>query len=272
MTIYIILSAIIVLFIFLYKKTAYYVPILMYHRIANVEKDRNSLPPDKFAWQMQFLHENGFHTITPEMLYNFYTNGDALPAKPILLTFDDGYEDNYTIALPLLKQYGMTAVVFPIAGWIGRKNHWENFGKQETTTMTWEQLKVWQSSGQAIASHTMEHPFLGSCSDTVMAAELHDSREKLNEKLGIRTDFLCYPYGDFNEKVVSAAKHAGYKAAFAIFEGISLSHVDLYALPRIPIPAHQSQWEFRLKISRLFIIFIAMRKLERDFKRWCKLN
>ncbi|WP_330997969.1 polysaccharide deacetylase family protein [Pectinatus sottacetonis] len=243
-------------------------PILMYHRIAEVTGDRNSLPENKFIWQLEYLHANGFHTITPEMLYDFYTTGIKLPRKPILLTFDDGYKDTFTVALPLLKKYNMTAVVFPIGNWVGKKNKWENFGKQETTTMTWNELILWQKNGQSSASHTMEHPFLTNCSEPQLLAELVNSKKILEDKLNSHMDFLCYPYGNFNSAVISMAKQAGYKAAFAIFEGVNLSRPDLFALPRIPIPAHQSKWEFKLKVSCLFLLFVAMRKWERKIKQW----
>lgn len=270
MAIYLLIIILIAIIFFLRENIPAYVPILMYHRIAEVPNDRNSLPPEKFAWQLNYLHEHGFHTITPAMLYAFYTQGTALPHKPILLTFDDGYTDNYTVALPLLKKYNMTSVVFPISEWVGKKNHWENFGKQETTTMDWQVLESWLQAGQTIASHTQNHPFLHVCEQPQLQEELCGSKKSLESKLKINTDFLCYPYGKFNQAVVHAAKKAGYKAAFAIFENVNLRKIDLFALPRIPIPDHQSKWEFRLKVSCLFIIFIALRKWEREFKQYRK--
>ncbi|MDQ0204701.1 polysaccharide deacetylase family protein [Pectinatus haikarae] len=254
--------------IFWWKKIPYYIPILMYHRIACVENDRNSLSPEKFAWQLKYLFEHNFHTVTPDMLYAFYSEGRPLPKNPILLTFDDGYMDNFTAALPLLEKYSMTAVVFPITKWVGRKNQWENFGKQETTTMNWANLQNWLDRGQTVASHTETHPFLPDCGQ--LQKELSGSKKTLEKNLNTAMSFLCYPYGKFDKTVIAAAKKAGYKAAFAIFENVNLKTVDLFALPRIPIPAHQSEWEFNLKISRLFIIFIALRKWERALKKYRK--
>ena len=146
----IILAIIILILMILYLKFKNYVPILMYHRIAKITGDRNSLPAEKFEEQLRYLAENNFTTITPDMLYNYYVNRVPLPKKSVLLTFDDGYADNYTKALPLLLKYKMTAVVFPIGNWIGKPNHWENFGKKETTTMTLAQLKAWQKSDMQI--------------------------------------------------------------------------------------------------------------------------
>lgn len=93
MFLYILLALIIICFL-CKKNTAHYVPILMYHRIAHIPGDRNSLPPDKFAWQLQYLSEHNYHTITPAMLYAFYTKKKKLPSNPILLSFDDGYNED----------------------------------------------------------------------------------------------------------------------------------------------------------------------------------
>ena len=84
-------------------------------------------------------------------------------------------------------------------------------------------------------------------------------------------DFLCYPYGFFNQEVIDIAKKANYKMAFAIFDHVPLWNINLFALPRIPIPSHQKMWEFKLKISSIHMIFVALRKLERNFKRIKKI-
>ena len=116
---YILFTILIIILSILYLKFKNYVPILMYHRIANIPGDRNALPKEKFAEQLEYLSTHNYHTITPEQLYNHFVNKTKLPKNPVLLTFDDGYQDNYLEALPLLKKYNMTAVVFPIYNWIG---------------------------------------------------------------------------------------------------------------------------------------------------------
>ena len=264
---YMILLLIVSMSLYLYLRFSTRIPILMYHRIADVPGDRNALPVEKFIEQLAYLKQNGYHTATLEDVYLHYTKQKTLPPKSVLLTFDDGYKDNYTTALPLLKEYCMTAVVFPIANWIGRENQWENFHKAATTTMTLEELKLWHSHGMEIASHTVNHPFLSTCKGEQLQAELMDSKQQLSELLGISIDFLCYPYGNFNQATILAAKNAGYKAAFAIFDQVPLWNIDVYALPRIQISARQSINEFKLKVSKIHTIFIAMRQFERWFKK-----
>lgn len=255
---------------YFYQKFDKYVPTLMYHRIADIPGDRNALSPDKFKEQLDYLKENNFTTVTAQMVYDYYHGGTPLPPKPVLLTFDDGYADNLTAALPLLTERNMTATVFPISDWVGKENRWEDFHKAITTTMDWNELKRWQIAGLEIASHTVSHPFLSRCQNTALTEELCASKRCLEEKLGTPIHFLCYPYGDFAEATVQAAQNAGYLAAFAIFENAPLWKLHLHALPRIPIPSGQKMWEFKLKVSKLHVLFIALRQWERNGKRYLR--
>lgn len=251
----------------LYWKFRRRVPILMYHRIAEIQGDRNALPKEKFEEQLSYLSANGYHTITLDALYSYYIERTPLPEKPVVLTFDDGYKDNLTDALPILKKYNMVATVFPISGWVGRENKWENFNKKPTTTMNWPDLKIWLEAGMKIGGHTVTHPFLTKCSGQLLTNELLNSKQLLEEQLSSSLDFICYPYGNFNAATKIAAEQAGYKMALAIFDHVPLWSQDLYALPRIPIPAKQSIWEFKLKVSSIHLVFVVLRKWERNFKR-----
>ena len=169
---YILFIILIIILSILYLKFKNYVPILMYHRIADIPGDRNALPKEKFAEQLEYLSTHNYHTITPEQLYNHFVNKTKLPKNPVLLTFDDGYQDNYLEALPLLKKYNMTAVVFPIYNWIGKPNKWENFGKQETTTMNLAELKSKMDQAHYIYDDTLA---------TVLAVALELGRPLLIE-------------------------------------------------------------------------------------------
>lgn len=261
-----ILIFIIIFLLIIYLKFKNYVPILMYHRIAHVPGDRNSLPKERFEEQLAYLSAHGYHTISADDLYQYLTAKKPLPKKPVLLTFDDGYVDNYHQALPLLQKYNMQAVVFPIYNWLGKENKWENFGKQLTKTMTVNELKLWQQAGMDIQPHTASHPFLTQCTDEQLTDELINAKIQFEKLLDKPMPYLCYPYGFFNQKVIDFAQKANYKMAFAIFENVALWNLNLFALPRIQIPAHQKMWEFKLKVSSIHIIFIAMRKWERKIK------
>ncbi|WP_371372140.1 polysaccharide deacetylase family protein [Sporomusa aerivorans] len=242
------------------------VPILMYHRIADVPGERNSLPAGKFIEQLDYLKLHGYNTITLSELYNHFVHKAPLPPHPVILTFDDGYEDNCRVALPLLQERRMKATVFPIANWVGRENKWESFKHRPTRTMNWDELRVWQAAGMEIGSHTLEHPFLTQCDETRLQEELVESKKILENKLSTNIDFLCYPYGYFDDKTLIMAQQAGYKGALAIFEKTPVWRQEWFALPRIPVSSRQPLWEFALKVGRFHILFIILRKLERSMK------
>lgn len=256
-----------VITIIIYQRFSNRVPILMYHRIADIPDDRNSLSPAKFTKQLDYLSSRGFHTVSLQDVHDYYTIGKKLPPKPIVLTFDDGYEDNFSVALPLLTARNMTAAVFPISDWVGQPNDWENFGKPPAVTMNWEQLQNWLNAGMEIGSHTVSHPFLSQLPGDALHTELTQSKEVLLSRFSLPGDFLCYPYGDYSDQVITAAKEAQYKGALAIYDKAPLWNLDLYALPRIPVSSRQPLWEFAIKVSWLHSILIFLRKAEVFIKR-----
>lgn len=185
------------------------VPILMYHRIASVPGDRNALPVEKFEEQMRYLEENGFHSITMEELQAHFLHGKRLPKKPVVLTFDDGYEDNFSAALPILKKYRHVGNVFPIANWIGRENKWENFGKAPTRTMDERELALWQNEGHYVGSHTMDHPFLSRCGTDRLHDELSESKRFLKNLMGSRWNVFAILTEILTERSCRRRRSAG---------------------------------------------------------------
>ena len=120
--------------------------VLNYHKIANEHKSL-SVTLDDFEQHMKWLQEYGFTCITPGQLYDFVANGAELPEKPVLITFDDGYKDNYTNAFPIMKKYGMKCTIFVVTGFLGV---YDNY-------LTWDQAKELLDAGFNIESHTYSH-------------------------------------------------------------------------------------------------------------------
>ena len=244
------------------------VPVLMYHRVADVPRNRLAVPPAMFAAQMAYLKEHGYHTISLAALNAYYLVHAPLPARPIVITFDDGFVDNYTTALPILRQHGFTACVCVISDWVDRENDWEDFpGKAAAHTMNWEQLHGWQQAGMGIVCHTANHPRLPRLSDEDITREFSESKRALQEQLGQPMDFLCYPYGDFDARVQRLAREVGFKGALAIFERVPLWHFDPYAIRRIAISSRQPLSEFARKVSPWHFLFLLLRITERGLKR-----
>jgi peptidoglycan/xylan/chitin deacetylase (PgdA/CDA1 family) len=263
---------IIILLFFFYQHINKEVPILMYHRIATIPNDRNTVSPAMFEQQLQYLKKHGYTTISLQDLYHHFTTQSPLPPKSIILTFDDGYEDNLTNALPLLRKYGMIATVCIISNWIGKENDWEHYkDKPHCRTMDLAQLQEWLQQGMSICAHTANHPFLSRLNNEEILYELSNCKSTLEEHLHIPIDFLCYPYGDFDDRVKLIAKQAGYKAALGIFKDTNFWQRDLLSLKRVVISSRQPLWEFALKVSPLHMLFIGMRILEYRVKQYRNL-
>lgn len=198
--------------------------VLNYHKIANEHKSL-SVTLDDFEQHMKWLQEYGFTCITPGQLYDFVANGADLPEKPVLITFDDGYKDNYTNAFPIMKKYGMKGTIFVVTGFLGV---YDNY-------LTWDQAKELLEAGFSIESHTYSHKSMTEASDEDITKELVKSRQTIKEKLGIDSDFMAYPTGTYNLHIAELVKEAGYKGAFTIkYDNVSRDS-NVYALERVPV-------------------------------------
>ena len=198
--------------------------VLNYHQIAN-NFTPLSVPPAVFDEQMAYLKDHGYITITPEELYEGIEENLSLPEKPVLITFDDGYVDNYNNALPIIKKYGMRATVFIVPG----------FTDNNPNYLTWNQLKEMERNGFNGQSHTLTHQALEELPDDAIRAELLNSKLMLEKNLGHPIDFLAYPTGTYNLHIAGIAKDVGYKAAFTIKYGNVDKGSNIYALERVPI-------------------------------------
>lgn len=214
------------------------VPILNYHKIDTLQHALSILPQD-FEEQMDYLSQNGFTTITPDELMAYLNHGKALPEKPVLITFDDGYLDNYANAYPIMKKYGFTATIFLVTNLVG---HDERY-------MTWDQVREMQRDGFVFGSHTVSHTALTKLSREQILEELLNSRKEIEQQLGSKARYFAYPTGAYNSQVEEMVKQAGYKAAFTIRFGQAGAESNPYALERIPI--FRGQQTFRSFFVRL---------------------
>lgn len=197
--------------------------VLNYHQVNNSFTPL-AVPVNSFADQMQYLVDSGYASITPEELADGLAGEIALPEKPVLITFDDGYIDNYTNAFPILKAQGLRATIFVIPDSIGKPNY-----------MTWDNLKEMEQNGITVQSHTMHHAKLEELPDDEIRKELLDSKNILEENLGHPVEFLAYPTGTYNLHIAGIAHDVGYKAAFTVKYGNVDLGSNMYALERVPI-------------------------------------
>jgi len=220
------------------------VPVLMFHYI-RVNLDHNdkvgfnlSVTPNNFAQQMNYLATHSYHPITlDEMGSALFSNG-KLPPKPIVITFDDGYRDSYTSAFPILKKYGFKAVNFVITGLVGAPNY-----------LTWEQIKEMNSSGIfSFGSHTAKHRALTELKDELVRKELADSKNILEQELGVIINWFAYPYGKVNDRVSYLTQASGYLGAFGTNLGTYQSTDYLFTLPRIRVGGGDTVKSFAAKL------------------------
>ncbi len=187
------------------------VPILMYHHIAAAPAGADSVrvdlsvPPDIFDAELHLLHDRGFHTIHLADLANSLETGAPLPPKAFVLTFDDGYDDNYLNALPTLKSYGFIGTFFIITGFADQ-NAWGY--------MNWAQIQELAANGMEIGNHSVDHKFdLGKMSRSVQWAEIKPAYDDLAQRLPNQTLVFSYPSGSYNTTTLNLLQQFGYVAA-----------------------------------------------------------
>jgi len=188
--------------------------IFMYHKIGIPKGSglqRNLyVTPRMFRLQMCYLKLAGFRVVSMDDMVRL-TRGEDIGSKPVALTFDDGFRNFYENALPVLQEFRYPATVYAVSDLIGRDDTWETCGDgTREPLMTEPQLRECRNYGIEIGSHTKSHPRLTGLSPERLHDELQGSRQALEERLGVPVRHFCYPYGDCNAAVVSAAADAGY--------------------------------------------------------------
>jgi len=214
------------------------VPILAYHQVSPAD-DIYSVTAAQFEEQMHYLREQGYTAISLAELLDSYEGRAVLPDKPIIITFDDGYEDNLLIALPIMEKYKMRCTIFIVSSLVGTPEY-----------LSWQQIADLQAAHTEIGSHTMSHIALGDSSPEQQQREVSASKAMLEQYVG-PVKFFAYPYGSFTPITQQILEKAGYLGACSGIAGLNSKGVDVYALKRINIPHPKyGLGEFRLRLLR----------------------
>lgn len=217
------------------------IPVLMYHSIGE-GKNFMTVSPKNFDEQMNYLKINGYNTITMDELYNHMVNKLPLPNKSILITFDDGYVDNYIYAYPILKKYNFKATVFIITDYIDITN------KSNSYYLTLNQLKDMQGNNIDIESHTVHHVKLSHLSDVQQFEELSNSKKILEGFLNKKVNYIAYPFGNYNKDTLKIAEKVGYNMGFVTITPSS-KFAQNYKIKRIYVSPNTSKLGLYLKIK-----------------------
>jgi peptidoglycan/xylan/chitin deacetylase (PgdA/CDA1 family) len=221
------------------------VPILMYHYVRtppSMATDRLgfnlSVSPDVFREQMDWLAGHGYHAVDFNDIRAYFTGRQALPSKPVVITFDDGYRDLYTTAFPILQAHNFKAVAYIVSSFVGQSRY-----------VTAAQVVAMGRNGIEIASHTVNHPDLARTSLPMVTYELLASKVWLQHLVGHSVFDFAYPSGKFNTLVIGALHVTGYKSAVTTIAGTYHSEADRYTWTRIRVGGGESLADFATSLG-----------------------
>ncbi len=190
-----------------------------------------------FAAQMSYLKEAGYSAVSLTEVFGHWNRGEPLPEKPVVISFDDGYESVFSLARPILRQHGLRATQFIISSFIGRHGY-----------MNETMIRQLVTEGHEIASHTASHPNLTGLSRAAQESELARSRAELSGRFGVPVDFLCYPAGRYDQTTIEVAREAGYRGAVTTRYGLGEKSEPL-ALKRIRVNRSDRAAGFKAKMD-----------------------
>ncbi len=217
------------------------VPVLMYHRIGesiNTWEARYAIPAERFAAHMNALAQAGYVAVGIDDLLAWMDGRLDLPEGAFLITFDDGYLGVYEHAKILLERMCWPYTMFLVSDMIGQQDSWTsetNSGGVTYPLLNDPEIHDMSRGGCNFQSHSASHSRLPALDTASLRAELAGSRHALEERLGSTVNYLAYPYGQFDERVINEARSAGYSAAFSTQSGFNQRGTNRYAIRRIDV-------------------------------------
>jgi peptidoglycan/xylan/chitin deacetylase (PgdA/CDA1 family) len=224
------------------------IPILMYHEVSprpHPAFGRYTVTAGEFARQMRWLAALGYRAIDMDALVRARNGQGGLPRRPVVITFDDGFQGSAEHAVPVLRAHGFTAVFYLVAGLMGETSRWmARDPGVELPLMSWDRARALAAEGFQCGAHSLTHPRLAGLPPGQCRAELVDGRKRLEDELGRPVAHLAYPFGSYDRAVQAATAEAGYSTACSTRPGLSGSDDDLLALHRVSVYGHDSLPDF----------------------------
>jgi len=218
------------------------IPVLCYHQVREFrETDSKTardyiVPPGVFRQQMKILADSGYHTILPDELYNYLAKGKTLPAKSVMLSFDDTDLEQFTVALPEMKQHGFKGVFFIMTVSLDRPNY-----------MSKEQVKQLAEEGNTIGSHTWDHHNVKKYEGEDWITQIEKPSRQLEKITGKPVEYFAFPFGLWNQQAIPELKKRGMKAAFQLSAKRD-ENDPLYTIRRIIVPG---SWSAETMMARM---------------------
>lgn len=226
---------------------------IVYHRVC---PDDQYTPSDyavrvsDFRHQMEYMLSQGYRAVSLEEFVHGLSGRDASREKRILVTFDDGYRDNYTQAFPILRALGIPAVIFLVADLSRRTNWWDQpLGVPTTELLHEEEIKEMSTAGIAFGSHTLSHVSLPGLTAEMLRAEVVGSRDAIRGITGVPVTAFSYPYGHVDERARAMVREAGHACAFAVNGGPFRPATDPWQVRRVNVTASARGGRLSSKLS-----------------------
>jgi peptidoglycan/xylan/chitin deacetylase (PgdA/CDA1 family) len=232
------------------------IPILTYHQIAPAPAKGTpfrslSVAPDDFGRQMSFLNLLGYRGLSMSDLLP-YLRGER-QGKVVGITFDDGYLNNHTHALPVLQRLSFSSTCYVVSQLLGQTNVWDReTGIPEAKLMSAHHLREWIAGGQEIGAHTRNHVHLTQLPLELCKAEIQDCKTELEQVCGVPVSHFCYPYGEFAPEHLAMVRDAGYATATTTQRSRCQSGEDLFLLPRVPVARSMTRLALWLKLATAY--------------------
>lgn len=205
----------------------------------------------RFTMQMAYLHQLGYQVISLDEAFACLTGERPMPRHAVVLTFDDGYQNFFDYAFPVLARYRFPATVFLVAGLLGKRSSWLTAAQlEESPLMNVATIRNLNQQGITFGAHSLSHQRLSDLDSTTLIAETRKSKMLLESQLEMPIRFFCYPYGDFNQEVVDAVAKAGFNAALTCNRGDAGQGDNMFLLPRKAISFGDSLAGFIWKLHR----------------------
>lgn len=242
------------------------VPILTYHSI-DESGSVISTSPDVFRRQLKSLAESGYKTITLSDLSSALKNGNDLPSKTVVLTFDDGFQNFYTDAFPVLSEHNFTATVFLVTDFCGTYNDWAGNPPElpRSKVLSWEEIREMDRYGIEFGSHTRTHPDLTKLSVEKIESEMSESKQAIEDALGRKVETFAYPFGRHNTKIKQIARK-NFTAACSTNLGKVWPDSDFFSLNRLDCYYLKNPRMFDMLSSKPFDRYIQFRQAMRIVK------
>jgi peptidoglycan/xylan/chitin deacetylase (PgdA/CDA1 family) len=242
------------------------VPVLSYHAIST-QRSAISITPALFEQQMSWLHKNGFQVVSVSKLLEWLVTPQALPARTIALTFDDGFESTYSHAFPVLADFGFMATIFLVSDYCGGRNDWPSQPSfiPRYKLLKWNQVREMAKYGIEFGAHTLTHPRLDQLNSGQVNDEILLSKAKIQDELSSEAKCFAYPYGFYNETVRKVVQH-NFAAACSTQLALATPNSDRFALERIEGSYLSDPLILQSLLTPLFPAYIATRRFLRTLR------